>query len=122
MSKQLPGTARPLKRANPRREESWRGVSTRTWSGTDDAQAVVWFRKAAEKGRPDGMSYLGSMYEDGRGVAQDDAQAVAWFRKAAENGDPEGMINLGVMYERGRGGGTGLCRGGWLVSQGRGTR
>jgi hypothetical protein len=42
----------------------------------DDAQAVSWYRKAAEFGDPVGMTYLGDMYAAGRGgLAQDDAQA-----------------------------------------------
>jgi len=58
-----------------------------------DAQAVAWYRMAAEKGDPLGMTNLGSMYAQGRGVPRDDVQAVAWFRKAAEKGDALGMKN-----------------------------
>ena len=50
----------------------------------DDAQAVVWFRKAAEQGYAPAQAVLGAAYHAGRGVRQDYAQAVVWFRKAAE--------------------------------------
>ena len=54
----------------------------------DDAQAVNWFRKAAEAGDAFGMSWLGVMYEQGRGgLPKDHAQAANWFRKAANLGD-----------------------------------
>ena len=45
----------------------------------DDAEAVKWFRLAAEQGFATGQFHLGLMYENGRGVAQDDAEAVKWF-------------------------------------------
>jgi TPR repeat protein len=69
----------------------------------DDAQAVSWFRKAADAGIPVAMNNLGDMYENGRGVPRDDAQAVSWFRKAANAGFPPAMNSLGSMYENGRG-------------------
>jgi TPR repeat protein len=41
----------------------------------DDAQAVSWYRKAADAGNAFGMSRLGFMYEAGRGgLAKDDTQ------------------------------------------------
>ena len=69
-----------------------------------DAQAVSWFRKAADAGNARGMSGLGFMHENGRGgLQQDDGQAVSWYRKAADAGNAHGMANLGRMYEYGRG-------------------
>jgi len=53
----------------------------------DDAQAVSWYRKAADAGDGFGMSALGYMYETGRGVPRNDAQAVIWYRKGAEAGN-----------------------------------
>ena len=53
----------------------------------DDAQAVRWFRKAADAGHAGRMTWLGVMYEKGRGgLPKDDAQAVSWYRKAAQMG------------------------------------
>ena len=71
----------------------------------DEAQAVKWYRKAAEAGYAPSMVDLGFMYQHGRGgLSKDDAQAVSWFRKAAEAGEAPGMAYLGFMYAYGRGG------------------
>jgi TPR repeat protein len=71
----------------------------------DDAQAVSWYRKAAEAGSRRAMNNLGVMYEEGRGgLPKDGAQAVNWYRKAADAGDTRGMTNLGLRYENGWGG------------------
>jgi TPR repeat protein len=69
----------------------------------DDAQAVNWYRKAAEAGSAKGMGNLGSLYAAGRGVEQDTWQAMRWYRKAAEAGDVTAMKNLGRMYDYGTG-------------------
>ena len=54
----------------------------------DDAQAVSWYRKAADANDSNGMANLGFMYENGRGrLPKDEAQAVNWYRKAAQLGD-----------------------------------
>ena len=68
----------------------------------DDAQAVSWFRKAAQQGGAGAQYALGGMY-DGRGVPEDDAQAVSWYRKAAQQGHAFGSIRSGVMYDLGEG-------------------
>ena len=71
----------------------------------DDAQAVIWYRKAAEAGDGRAMANLGIMYETARGgLPKDDAQAVSWYRKAVDAGDGRGMARLGEMYSHGRGG------------------
>ena len=67
----------------------------------DDAQAILWFRKAAEQGDADAQYDLGVLYYEGHGVPQDYAQSARWFRKAAEQGDADAQYNLGVWYEEG---------------------
>jgi TPR repeat protein len=70
----------------------------------DDAQALSWFRKAAEQGNAFGQNSLGFMYENGRGgLPKDEAQALSWYRKAAEQGYASAQYNLGGMYENGLG-------------------
>jgi TPR repeat protein len=69
----------------------------------DDAEAVKWYRKAAEQGLAEAQYNLGVMYDEGEGVPKDDAEAVKWYRKAAEQGLAEAQYNLGVMYAKGRG-------------------
>jgi hypothetical protein len=43
------------------------------------AQAVMWWRKAADQGNAKAQSNLGVMYANGWGVPQDYAQAYMWF-------------------------------------------
>ena len=52
----------------------------------DDAEAVKWYRKAAEQGYAEAQTNLGWMYEKGRGVPQDDSEAIKWYQKAAIQG------------------------------------
>jgi TPR repeat protein len=68
----------------------------------DDAQAVIWFRKAAEAGDGSGMSALGDMYRDGRGgLPKDEAQAVTWYRKAAQLHDAHAQEALRLLGQAG---------------------
>jgi TPR repeat protein len=64
----------------------------------DDAQAALWWRKAAEQGLADAQNNLGASYDNGEGVPQDYAQAAFWYREAAEQGLAEARYNLGVLY------------------------
>ena len=67
------------------------------------AEAVKWWRKAAEQGHALAQSALGDMYCIGEGVPESYAEAVKWYRKAAEQGDAVGQYNLGAMYSLGAG-------------------
>ncbi len=69
----------------------------------DYAEAVKWWRKAAEQGHALAQSALGDMYCIGEGVPENYAEAVKWYRKAAEQGDAVGQYNLGMMYSLGSG-------------------
>ena len=53
----------------------------------DDAEAVRWFRLAAEQGEARAQFNLGIRYANGEGVPQDDAEAIRWYRLAAEQGE-----------------------------------
>ena len=70
----------------------------------DDAEAVRWYRHAAEQGNATGQYSLGFMYANGRGVARDDAEAVRWYRRAAEQGNATGQYNLGSCTRTGAAG------------------
>ncbi len=59
----------------------------------DYAQAVQWYRKAAEQGVAEAQNNLGGMYAEGRGVRQDLALAQELFGKACQNGYPKGCDN-----------------------------
>src|SRR5207237_9146971 len=67
------------------------------------AQAVRWYRAAADGGDPRAMSNLGWMYSRGKGVRQDYTQALRWYQSAAEKGLAEAQYNLGAMYKEGYG-------------------
>ena len=52
----------------------------------NDAEAVKWYRKAADQGHAQAQSNLGVMYVKGEGVPENDAEAFKWYRKAADQG------------------------------------
>ena len=51
----------------------------------DYAEAVKWFRRAAEQGLAQAQGNLGACYAKGLGVPQDYVEAYAWFVLAEEN-------------------------------------
>ena len=67
------------------------------------AEAVKWFRLAAEQGDADAQRVLGYMYYEGEVIPENDAEAVKWYRLAAEQGNAEAQLDLGVMYANGEG-------------------
>ena len=67
------------------------------------AEALKWWRKAAEQGDTKAQYNLGLMYEEGKGVVRDYAEAVKWYRKAAEQGNLGAQHNLGLMSYYGKG-------------------
>jgi TPR repeat protein len=59
----------------------------------DEAEAVKWFRKAAEQGFSFAQINLGHCYANGEGVAKDEVEAYAyWNLAAASNGMARGNI------------------------------
>ena len=60
----------------------------------DHAEAVQWYRRAAEQGYAGGQRSLGRMYENGRGVQRDRAETVRLYRLAAEQGDRLAQENV----------------------------
>ena len=52
----------------------------------DPAQAVFWFRRAAEQGYSMAQCNLGMCYQAGNGIEKDPALAVYWYYKAADQG------------------------------------
>jgi len=69
----------------------------------DEATAVAWYRKAAERGLALAKVMLGLSYATGRGVPRDDRQAYGWFEQAANDGLPLAQYGLGMLYSNGRG-------------------
>ena len=67
------------------------------------AEAVKWFRHAAEQKLAQAQFNLGVAYHFGKSVPQDYAEAAKWFRRAAKQGYTEAQFNLGQMYRKGEG-------------------
>ena len=68
------------------------------------ANALAWYRKAADQGYAEAQVILGWHYHTGEGVPQDDdEEAVRWYRLAAGQGHAQAQYNLGVAYRDGDG-------------------
>jgi hypothetical protein len=64
------------------------------------AEALRWFRDAAEQGHIEAQYWTGLYYRDGlQVVAKDKAEADAWFLKAAEKGHTGAMMKLDRFRE-----------------------
>lgn len=57
------------------------------FNAQDYAEAMRWFRLAADKGLPSAMIHVGSFYAGGWGVTKDCNAARNWFEKAAAAGN-----------------------------------
>lgn len=57
--------------------------------------------KKAQMGDVSAQGALGSLYHQGKGVAQSSEQAKFWWEKAAEKGHMDAQFNLGLMYYKG---------------------
>ncbi len=83
--------------------QSTLGVMYRNGEGVpqDYAEAVRWYRLAADQGYADAQHNAGLMYANGQGVRQDDAEAVRWYRLAANQGHVSAQFDLGTRYSYG---------------------
>ena len=59
--------------------------------------------KAAGKGIPHAMWWLGRIHEQGEGVKRDAGRAAEYYRKAADRGHFPSMKSLARMYAHGQG-------------------
>lgn len=66
-------------------------------------QAASLLAPVAELGDPEAQTYLGLLYETGRGVPQSLTQAALWYRRAADQGSTAAQYMLGLLYDKGRG-------------------
>ena len=64
----------------------------------DDAEAVRWYRMAAEQGFALAQSSLGAMYANGEGVPENYVLAYAWLNLAAAQGH-EGAVSRKAEVE-----------------------
>lgn len=65
------------------------------------AEAVRWYRLAADYRIREAMFNLALSYELGKGVPHDPQQAIAWYRRAAEEGYARAQYDLGISYKYG---------------------
>jgi TPR repeat protein len=77
------------------------GVSA--FNRQDYVSASRVFIPLAEQGVPAAQSYLGFMFETGRGVPQNYTESAMWYRRAAEQGDSLAQYSIGMLYDRGQG-------------------
>jgi TPR repeat protein len=65
--------------------------------------AMTRLKPLAEDGDARAQSYLGNMYESGRGVERDYGEALRWYLMAAEQGDSYSQSQVAELYDKGRG-------------------
>ena len=63
----------------------------------DDAQAVKWYRLAADQGDGSAQSNLSFMYFNGRGVPRDYVPAYMWSNLGAAGGNRLGGQNRDIL-------------------------
>lgn len=69
----------------------------------NDAEAVRWMTRAAEREDCDAMYWLNVCYSRGVGVAKDLNKALFWAQRAADMGHPEAQYSLGSIHLTGEG-------------------
>ncbi|MFA7237564.1 MAG: trypsin-like peptidase domain-containing protein [Phycisphaeraceae bacterium] len=67
------------------------------------AEAIKWFRLAAQQGHAAAEFEFGSMYQFGIGADENPTEAVKWYRLASDQGDAAAQLALGRMYAKGEG-------------------
>ena len=72
----------------------------------DFVRASNIFIPLAERGVAPAQTWLGFMFQTGRGVPQNYTEAAMWYRRAAEQGDSLAQYSLGLLYDKGQGGPT----------------
>ena len=63
----------------------------------DYAEAMKWFRLAADQGHAWAQDSLGVMYKNGNGVPQDDVEAYVWESVAAAGGYADAVKDRDII-------------------------
>ncbi|MFT3883122.1 MAG: tetratricopeptide repeat protein [Gemmatales bacterium] len=70
----------------------------------DTAEAIKWYRLAADQNDSYGQHYLGACYLHGEGsVKKDDKEAFRWISQSAQLGNKEAMLSVAKCYREGIG-------------------
>lgn len=67
------------------------------------AEAVKWYRKAANKGDNKARNDLGNCYYGGKGVEVNETEAAEWYQGAADKGHADAQTKIGNCYYYGNG-------------------
>ena len=70
---------------------------------TDEAEAMKWYRRAADQQYAEAQNNLAVCYDRGLGVPKNPAQAARWYRRAAEQNHAPAQTSLGACYLNGAG-------------------
>jgi len=62
-------------------------------TAVNEAEAIVWYKKAAAAGHTTAQNNLGNAYWNGRGVEKDLIEAYKWFELAADRGQNNAIRN-----------------------------
>ena len=65
----------------------------------NDAEAVKWYRKAADQGHAEAQINLGVMYDRGMGVPENSIRAYVWWSMAKTQGDTVATENLEILKQ-----------------------
>jgi TPR repeat protein len=95
----------PLANKNDAMSQNLLGIMFANGHGVNKniAQAVYWYKQAAENGDANAQTNLALKYKQGEGVGRDLNEAIKWFRLAAAKRQPRAQFELGLMYETGQG-------------------
>src|SRR5450759_3384219 len=69
----------------------------------DYQTAIEKWQTLIQQGSPDGLFYLGVMYDQGKGLAQDKTKAFQLYSEAAQKDHISAQYNLGIQYTTGEG-------------------
>jgi len=69
----------------------------------DFLNAYKYYEEASKKGYAEGMTQIGRLYSDGKGVAKDYNKAMQWYLEAIKNNNTHAMLFIAYLYEDGSG-------------------
>ncbi|XP_031282018.1 ERAD-associated E3 ubiquitin-protein ligase component HRD3A-like [Pistacia vera] len=69
----------------------------------DRAKALAWFSKAADRGEPQSMEFLGEIYARGAGVERNYTKALEWLTLASRQQLYSAYNGMGYLYVKGYG-------------------
>lgn len=68
----------------------------------DYAEAIAWYRQAADKGNVKAMVEIGDMYMEGKGVTKSESKAREWYQKSVDAGYDGAADQLAEIKEKDR--------------------